>query len=480
MKLIHCIIVTTALTFVAITAAAAPPPGFLVGEWSLETQTDPHMGGRLTRSTLEFAMDDGELTGMLSANNVEKPLEDITYVDGTLRFTVATLNPGQKALTRLQRRNIGPTRYYEVDVRDEGWFQGFMHAFFGAAQLTGVKAGSGARPPEVVTLPQAAARPDGEAFTWLREEEFSIGGQNHTVQVYRSNLFAAILGLGPGETDIAAEFILVPAGTFMMGSSKEVQAQMARARAREVMLEDESPRHRVNVKPFLLARTEVTQRIWRGLAHLAGLPREPWFYDAGDRAPVEQISWHDAKQWLQGINDVYDLNLRLPTEAEWEYACRAGTTTPYYNGTFPGPDRRKTENLEDIAWYIGNSGVYPGVTQPVGGKLPNAFGLYDMLGNVLEWVEDIAHPNYEGAPTDGSAWTGGEYAHGTLYNGPMTAIGPLFNVRDRAYVPGRVRRGGSIRNLTYNTRAAMRSFRGPNFTDSNSGFRVAASAPERR
>jgi formylglycine-generating enzyme required for sulfatase activity len=142
---------------------------------------------------------------------------------------------------------------------------------------------------------------------------------------------------------------------------------------------------------------------------------------------------------------------------------------------------------------VGNSAVdYPGATDvsawgaglpsasgthPVGQKRPNAFGLYDMLGNVMEWVRDLAHPSYAGAPPDGSAWRGGDWESGSLLNGPMTAEGPLVTVRDAHYVPGRIRRGGSWRNVALNTRCGLRSARGPNFTDANNGLRVAAPAP---
>jgi formylglycine-generating enzyme required for sulfatase activity len=97
---------------------------------------------------------------------------------------------------------------------------------------------------------------------------------------------------------------------------------------------------------------------------------------------------------------------------------------------------------------------------------------------VYEWVADIAHGDYEGAPGDGRPWRGGETVHGTLLNGPVTSQGPIVSARDHTYVPGRIRRGGSWRNLPYNTRAAIRAYRGPNFSDGNMGFRVAVSVPE--
>ena len=116
-------------------------------------------------------------------------------------------------------------------------------------------------------------------------------------------------------------------------------------------------------------------------------------------------------------------------------------------------------------------------THPVGKKTENAFGLYDMIGNVMEWCEDHAHADYTGAPADGSAWIGGNWIPGSAVNGPLSTDDSKSRVPDGKDVPGRVRRGGSWRQLTYNIRSAMRSIRGPNFSDSNHGFRVAAPAP---
>jgi formylglycine-generating enzyme required for sulfatase activity len=258
----------------------------------------------------------------------------------------------------------------------------------------------------------------------------------------------------------------------------------------------ESPQHRVNVPAFLLARTEVTQKLWRGLAELAGLPEAPSFFkNAGDRAPVEQVSWDDVTKWIQAINKAHGLSLRLPTEAEWEYACRAGTTTPIYNGKMTILGHCNSPELDEIGWYMGNSGVdYAGGvdsarwvekqykhtragTHPVGKKKANAFGLCDMIGNVMEWCEDHAHANYIGAPADGSAWIGGNWIPGSAVNGPLSTDDSQARVTEGKDVPGRIRRGGSWRQLTYNIRSAMRSFRGPSFSDSNHGFRVAAPAP---
>jgi formylglycine-generating enzyme required for sulfatase activity len=108
--------------------------------------------------------------------------------------------------------------------------------------------------------------------------------------------------------------------------------------------------------------------------------------------PVENISWSDAKEFCEKLSQMTDKAYRLPSEAEWEYGCRAGTTGD------------RAGNLDAIAWYNNNS---DGKTHPVGQKQPNAFGLYDMRGNVWEWCDDFWHSDYNGAPTDGSAWLRG-------------------------------------------------------------------------
>jgi len=152
---------------------------------------------------------------------------------------------------------------------------------------------------------------------------------------------------------------------------------------------------------------------------------------------LERVSWNEAQDFINKLNDANDgYKYRLPSEAEWEYACRAGTTGDYY-----APD------VDDIGWYGDNSGKK---THPVGGKQPNAFGLYDMSGNVWEWCRDWYHDNYNAAPSDGSAWlSGGEQKY-------------------------RVLRGGSWVFNPTGLRSALRSFSSPDNRGSSRGFRVVA------
>ena len=156
---------------------------------------------------------------------------------------------------------------------------------------------------------------------------------------------------------------------------------------------DEKPPHTVYIRSFLMGRTEVTQKQW--LEVMGSNPSS--FSACGLECPVENVSWDEVQQFISKLNQKTGQKYRLPSEAEWEYAARAGTTMDWSFGN----DESK---LGDYAWYSGNS---RSKTQAVGQKRPNAFGLFDMHGNVWEWPQDCWHENYAGAPTDGSAWTTG-------------------------------------------------------------------------
>lgn len=183
---------------------------------------------------------------------------------------------------------------------------------------------------------------------------------------------------------IGMKFTLIQAGEFMMGSEA-------------YLIFDEQPVHKVTIsKPFYLGTYPVTQREWKAV-----MGDNPSYFE-GDDLPVENVSWNDVQEFIRIFNMKEGSNkYRLPSGAEWEYACRAGATTKYCSGD----DESK---LGEYAWYVDNSGD---MTHPVGKKRPNSFGLYDMHGNVWEWVQDRYHCNYDGAPTDGSAWESGDGPH---------------------------------------------------------------------
>jgi formylglycine-generating enzyme required for sulfatase activity len=173
---------------------------------------------------------------------------------------------------------------------------------------------------------------------------------------------------------VTLEMVSLPAGKFLMGSSES---------------DDEKPQHQVKVNSFAIGQYPITQEQYQKV-----MGTNPSYFKNNPQNPVEKVSWDDAQAFCKKLSQLTGKTYRLPTETEWEYACRAGTTTRYYFGD-------DANQLGDYAWYDGNS---QGTTHPVGQKKPNGWGLYDMSGNVWEWCEDDWHDNYIGAPTDGSAW----------------------------------------------------------------------------
>ena len=262
-------------------------------------------------------------------------------------------------------------------------------------------------------------RPVVSGFTWLRAETSASGGQTHTVQIYKYDAFMRAGATGP-----ASEFVLVPAGSFSMGTPAGEEGNQG----------DEGPVRRVTfANPFLLARTEVTQIVWKGLVGNTGLNEMPSRFN-GDNLPVEKVSWEDSVNWCRSNG------LRLPSEAEWEYACRAGTTSRF---SFDDGD----VDLGSTAWHSINSGS---ATHYVGGKRKNAFALFDMHGNVWEWCQDDYKDDYQGAPTNG------------------TAV-PNAGASDR------VVRGGSWSSMAVFCRSASRLWNPPDDRDGSLGFRPAKS-----
>ncbi|MCC4768093.1 SUMF1/EgtB/PvdO family nonheme iron enzyme [Methanosarcina sp. DH1] len=179
------------------------------------------------------------------------------------------------------------------------------------------------------------------------------------------------------------QFALIPAGEFEMGSPLEEKDRS----------DSESPIHKVKINnSFYLGKSAVTQKQWKKI--MGNNPS----YCKGEDHPVEMISWNEAQEFVIKLNEMEGTDkYRLPSEAEWEYACRAGTQTR----CFFGEDESK---LDEYVWHAGNSGDK---THVIGCKKPNPWGLYDINGNVWEWVQDNWYDNYNGAPSDGSAWEDG-------------------------------------------------------------------------
>lgn len=268
------------------------------------------------------------------------------------------------------------------------------------------------------------------ASLYPKDQQRSTGLRIHRQQ-RQANHF-----LEPFDNGLSLEIVAVPGGSFVMGSVR-TEAEYSTS---------EVPQHRVTVPGFYMGRYPVTQAQWRFVANLPQvngvLKIEPSLF-SGDKRPVERVSWLDAKEFCDRLKDYTNRSYRLPTEAEWEYACRAGTTTPFHFGEALIPD---------VANYSGAG--YQQSTPIDKFRIANAFGLCDMHGNVREWCEDHWHQNYEGAPTDGSVWLGGT---------------------ERI----RVVRGGSWNLYAKYCRAAYRNFVPENkaYRYSNIGFRVCCDAP---
>jgi formylglycine-generating enzyme required for sulfatase activity len=244
------------------------------------------------------------------------------------------------------------------------------------------------------------------------------------------NIFVEDLGNG-----VILEMAAIPGGTFIMGSPPEELGHR----------DNESPQHSVTVQPFFMGKYQVTQAQWRFVAQLAQVNREleqdPSNFK-GDNRPVEQVSWYDAVEFCDRLSSHTKRQYRLPSETEWEYACRAGTTTPFHFGETITTDLANYDG--NYTYGQGSKGVYREETTAVGSfGVANNFGLYDMHGNLDEWCLDDWHDNYKDAPTDGSAWfssdkdkigravlRGGSWVYGSQCCRSASRYG---NVRDNQY-----------------------------------------------
>jgi len=225
------------------------------------------------------------------------------------------------------------------------------------------------------------------------------------------------LDLGNG---VVLELVRVPAGKFMMGmSASERKIALENAKTYDWEIEEyldwSTPQHEVKVPSFFMGKYAVTNSQWEAV--MGTKPSES--YDVkfqGENQPVINVSWDNSKEFCKRLSEKIKKNVRLPSEAEWEYACRAGTNTAFHFGETITPE---LVNYDGNCPYVdAPKGEYRERTVDVQNFSPNVWGLYQMHGNVWEWCEDIWHENYNGAPTDGSAWlNGGEQSRHALRGG---------------------------------------------------------------
>ena len=268
---------------------------------------------------------------------------------------------------------------------------------------------------------------------------------------------------------LALTLIEIPAGSFLMGSPPEEPGRS----------DDEGPQHEVKLASFFMSHTPITQAQWREVAGWQPLPAERWGQDLNpdpshfynregqaegevrlfeaeantDNRPVENVSWLDAMEFCNRLSQRTGRTYSLPSEAQWEYACRAGTTTPFHFGDTISPELANYRG--DVAYADGPQGVYREQTTPVAMFPANAWGLHDMHANVWEWCLDEWHDSYEGAPTDGRAWV--DAAEGE---------------KSKESVKTKLLRGGSWYSDPRFCRSACRDRNLPDDAGSYVGFRV--------
>ncbi len=264
----------------------------------------------------------------------------------------------------------------------------------------------------------------------------------------------------------------IPAGSFLMGSPEGEHGR----------IDAEGPQHRVEIGEFLMGQTPITQAQWRVVAGWQPPDGESWgrelkpnpsYFQVGDeqkggnarllagelntdQRPVEEVSWEDAIEFCKRLSKCTGQNYSLPSEAQWEYACRAGSATPFHFGETISPELANYN--ANHTYGDGPKGKYRKQTTPVGMFPANAWGFKDMHGNVWEWCLDQWHPSYEGAPMDGSAWVDADIKRADV------------NKDDRFI--SRLLRGGSWGSLPRNCRSAYRFPRQPGDVDDRVGLRV--------
>ncbi|MEB3219848.1 MAG: SUMF1/EgtB/PvdO family nonheme iron enzyme [Nostocales cyanobacterium 94392] len=288
---------------------------------------------------------------------------------------------------------------------------------------------------------------EAEKLIQTKPFEFETATLGKNLQITRSRgraeSFQEDLGNG-----VFLEMVKIPGGSFLMGSPENELERLDR----------ESPQHKVTIQPFFMGKFPVTQEQYQAI-----MGENPSRFQ-GKKKPVESVSWNNVVEFCDKISKRTGKTYRLPSEAEWEYGCRAGTTTPFHFGetistdlaNYKGTDWNYEGKLYPGNYGSGSKGEYREQTTDVGSFPANAFGLYDMHGNVWEWCQDIWHDNYHGAPIDGTPW--------------------LDNGGNNNY---RVLRGGSWNLNPEHCRSASRGYISPDNDFYDYGFRVVCGVAPR-
>ena len=269
---------------------------------------------------------------------------------------------------------------------------------------------------------------------WLSKSKIDIESFVSHPKIMRIYLFVLLsastsLSWAFADCSVCPEMVTLKTGSFYMGSSAFDEPITL---ANPDLPADEKPQHLVNIQSFALGKFEVTQTEWNSL-----MGTDPSL-KKGSTHPVENISWNDAQLYVKKLSQKTGKKYRLPSEAEWEYAARGGSTAQYSWGD-------AVNQIDEYAWSKNNSTS----TKAVGLKKPNQFGLHDMIGNIAEWTEDCWQSTYQNAPADGSAWLSGNCSL-------------------------RVLRGGAWGDSPHNLRVTVRDGTHPTYYRfSSSGFRVA-------
>ncbi|MBD2546458.1 SUMF1/EgtB/PvdO family nonheme iron enzyme [Planktothricoides sp. FACHB-1370] len=318
-----------------------------------------------------------------------------------------------------------------------------------------VRGGAAITPPSL-PLPRGGA--GGGGVTTFTFNIVKVNAQGKEISRRQGQAKQIITDLGNGVT---LEMVYIPGGTFTMGSPANGK------------YDDEKPQHQVTIKPFLMGKYPVTQAQWRQVASFPKLQRDldpnPSGFK-GENLPVERVSWYDAVEWCARLSKKIGKPYRLPSEAEWEYAARAGTTTAFHIGETLTTELANYHG--DYTYGSGAKGIYRQKTNPVGHfQHANAFGLYDIHGNVWEWCADPWHDSYSNAPSDGRVW---DEANDFYYQ--YQNVDYLVNLLNTKNL--RVLRGGSWDIDPDNCRCAYRDRFVAAYRFNINGFRVSCLPPE--